>query len=283
MATPVYQIVTDRIIGLLESGTVPWRRPWTADVPRNAASGHEYRGVNFLLLGSLPFERPLFLTFKQALELGGNVRKREHGFPVIYWKMIEKETEDGAKDRFPLLRYSTVFNVSQCDGMPVPGSATALPARPEPGPVAEAYLAREPFLRLDHGGDSAFYDPRGDSIRMPVESVFSSRAEYLATLYHEMVHSTGHDRRLGRFKDNPDQFQFSSGSYSREELVAEMGSAFLSSRTGLDGRLLENSAAYISSWLNVLRQPKNARLVVEASGKAQAAAEYILAGKAVTA
>jgi antirestriction protein ArdC len=269
MASTVYAIITDRVIGLLEGGVCPWRQPWKAIPPQNAGSGREYHGINAFLLGSLRFPTAQFLTFNQAKELGGNVRRGEHGFPCVYWKMLDLEEKDGARKTVPLLRYYTVFNVAQCEGL----EGVQAPAVREPVPaerIIETYLAGP---MVEHKGDRAFYSPGPDRVTMPPRETFESDAAYWTVLYHELVHSTGHKSRLARF-DAPDQFQFSSASYSREELVAEMGAAFLAAEAGISSDL-GNSAAYLAGWLRALKAPKGERLIVEAAGKASRAADLI--------
>jgi antirestriction protein ArdC len=270
MANTVYAIITDRIIGLLEAGVCPWRQPWKSIPPQNAASGHEYRGVNAFLLGSLPFPTAQFLSFKQAKELGGSVRKGEHGFPCVYWKMLDREDDDGKRRTFPLLRYYTVFNIAQCEGLegiPAPAVRESVPAER----IVSSYVTGP---MVQHAGDRAFYSPGPDRVTMPPRETFESEPAYWTVLYHELVHSTGHKSRLARF-DAPDQFQFSSESYSREELVAEMGAAFVAAEAGISSDL-GNSAAYLAGWLRALKAPKGERLMVEAAGKASRAADLIM-------
>ena len=277
MSNTVYQIVTDRIIHLLEEGVCPWRRPWKAMLAQNLVSHKPYQGINSLILNSLAYESPYWLTFKQAKEQGGNVKKGEHGTPIIFWRWLEKEREDGEKDTFPMLRYYTVFNVSQCEGLE--GKTPEITVAREIVPcerVISSY-GDGPAIHLD-GGDKAFYQPSTDSVHMPKRESFESTESYYSVLFHELVHSTGHQKRLGRF-ESPDQFLFASTSYSKEELVAEMGASFLCGETGISSDL-SNAASYIQSWLSVLRSPKNSKLIVEAAGKAQKAADYILDRKA---
>lgn len=270
MASTVYAIITDRVIGLLEAGVCPWRQPWKSVPPQNAASGHEYRGINAMLLGSLSFPTAQYVSFKQARDMGGTVRKGEHGFPAVYWKMLEVEDRDSGKaKRVPLLRYYTVFNIAQCDGLDFPA-----PAPREPAPAASLVASYANGPTVEHRGDRAFYAPALDSVVMPPRETFESEASYWHVLYHEMIHSTGHKVRLDRFQAD-DQFQFSSASYSREELVAEMGASFLSSEAGLSADI-ENATSYLAGWLRALKAPKGERLIVEAAGKAARAADLIL-------
>src|SRR5688572_16070028 len=166
MAETVYSIVTERITQLLERGVCPWRRPWRSTLAQNLVSRRAYQGLNSLVLNALAYEAPYWLTFKQARDLGGAVRRGEHGTPVIFWKLLEREGEKG-RESFPVLRYFTVFNVTQCDGLG--GRVPAVPdvrATVEQGPVVAGYLGCQPGLALRHGGDRAFYRASDDSVTM---------------------------------------------------------------------------------------------------------------------
>ena len=277
MARSVYDIITDRIIEKLETGTVPWQKPWNAEAgqPRNIR-GTVYRGVNVFLLGCQGYESPYWLTFRQARELGGSVRRGERGSPVVFWKWNERahESADGEARtlRSPILRYYTVFNAAQCEGIPVP--KLEQPHRVhEPIGECEAIVAGYPSApTIRHGGGAAFYVPAFDAVTLPVPEAFESGEAYYATLFHELGHSTGHRSRLAR-DGVVNVARFASHAYSCEELVAEMTAAFLSARCGIE-RTLDNSAAYIAGWLRVLR--RDARMVVVAGAQAQKAAEWIL-------
>ncbi len=283
MAKSVYEIVTERILEKLEQGTVPWHKPWAGGgCPQNLVSGKEYRGVNIFLLGSQDFSSPYWVTFKQAKQLGGSVRKGERGTPCILWKWINRsnenaETGETETKQIPLIRYYSVFNVEQCDGI----SHARLEAKqdePElfnPIDAAEAIVSGypEPPKIAHDGRGSAYYRPTTDSIRMPERETFDSEAHFYATLFHEMAHSTGHESRLSRpGVVNP--IRYGSHEYSQEELVAEMGSAFLLAEAGIDSdALMNNSASYIASWVKALRD--NKKLVVLAAAQAQKAVDHI--------
>ncbi|MEQ8786232.1 MAG: zincin-like metallopeptidase domain-containing protein [Pirellulaceae bacterium] len=274
----VYQIVTDRIIEQLEKGTVPWRRPWggRAAMPRNLVSGKAYRGVNVFLLGCNGYESPFWLTFKQAKALGGSVRKGEKGSPIIFWKQWERESADGDIDKIPVLRYYTGFHVSQCDGIP----ADKIPPIEQPAHdfapidrcerVVRGYGGR-PTIR--HEFARAFYRPNDDLVGMPRQTAFTSPEEYYSTLFHELTHSTGHAKRLNR-KEIDTAVSFGSQDYGREELVAEMGAAFLCGVCGIETATLDNSAAYVAGWLKAIK--RDTKLVVLAAAAAQRAADLIL-------
>jgi antirestriction protein ArdC len=277
----VYEIITERILGKLEEGTVPWRKPWQggeAGMPRNLVTGQPYRGINVFLLAAAGYESPYWLTFRQARQRGGSVRAGEHGTPVVFWKWHhaqEQDAENGRnRRRIPFLRYYTVFNVSQCDGVFVP--VTSMPPQRELSPIqrCEEVVAGMPDAPvIESGRTRAAYLPGRDRIIMPPRSAFESAEGYYATLFHELVHSTGHERRLSR-PAVMDTAAFGSHAYSKEELVAEMGAAFLCGYTGIEATTLENAASYIDSWLRVLRG--DSRMVVQAATHAQKAADLIL-------
>jgi antirestriction protein ArdC len=276
----VYQIVTDRILTMLDNGVAPWRKPWkggAAGVPSNHATGYAYRGVNVFLLAAAGYAVPRFLTFKQALALGGCVRKGEHGLPVIFWKQTtykDKASETGERKGF-ILRYYTVFNVAQCDG--VETDAPSMPVLPSIPPIeaadaiVEGYAPRGPRIVHDFSA-RACYRPGEDCVNMPLRDQFNGSAEYYSTLFHELGHSTGHESRLARLEPT----SFGSHAYSREELVAEFTAAFLCGTAGIEAATLENSAAYLAGWAHKLRQPSNAQWVVTAAAQAQKAADLIL-------
>jgi antirestriction protein ArdC len=275
MAPTVYEVITARIVEKLEQGTVPWRRPWSVETgaPRNIR-GTLYRGINVFLLGCQAYESPYWLTFNQARELGGSVRRGERGSPVVFWKWLEKiDSATGQKERIPLLRYYTVFNAAQCEAVPIPRleqpAATHRPIE-ECERVVQGY---EGGPAVHHGGGIACYSPMADRVSMPKPESFASPEAYYSTLLHELSHSTGHRSRLAR-EGVIDPKRFGSHAYSREELVAEMSAAFLAGRCGIETRTLDNSASYLASWLRVLRG--DSRLVVIAAGQAQKAADWIL-------
>lgn len=267
----VYEIVTERILDALAKGVVPWRRPWQTDMPRNLVSGREYRGVNVLLLSCQGFASPCWLTFKQAKALGGSVKKGEKGTPVIFWRVYDGEDENGKSKKRFVLRYFTVFNVEQCEGLDLP----AAESRREVSPIAEcewivAAYKEPPAIR--HAGQQACYSPSRDEVRMPAREAFGSDEEYYSTLFHELTHSTGHTSRLAR-KGVTDPTRFGSHDYSFEELVAECGAAFLAARAGIAPKTIDNSAAYIASWTK--RLTSEPRWIVDAAAQAAKAADRI--------
>jgi antirestriction protein ArdC len=284
----VYEIVTERIIQALERGVVPWRKPWDSREPRNLVTGKRYRGINFFLLGTAGerFGSSYWLTFKQACERGASVRKGEKGCPVFFWKVYESKESSGSEDaddaddtgrRF-VARYYTVFNAEQCDGLDYP--KPAVPAARDVQPIAAcdaicAGYQGAPAVR--HGGSSAYYSPIGDVVQMPERVRFEKPEAYYAVLFHELVHSTGHASRLARFAADAPPPPFGSANYSREELIAEMGAAFLCAEAQIGNDTIDNAAAYVSGWLKVLKQ--DSRAVVFAAASARKAADRILGAR----
>jgi antirestriction protein ArdC len=274
----VYDQITERIVALLEKGTVPWRKPWNAQArfPRNLVSKKPYRGVNVFLLHAMSYESPFWLTFRQAQELGGSVRQGEKACPVVFWKQLEVEDEEtGETDKIPMLRFYHVFNVAQCDGLkniPAPVE-TPLSAPTKPEEIV-AFMPKRPEIK--HGMRKAFYSPAEDIVAMPDRARFEDEAGYFATLFHELIHSTGHASRLNR-PTITEAEGFGSNPYCKEELIAEMGAAFLCGQAGIAERTLENSAAYVQNWLEQLHSDK--KLIVQAAAQAQKAADFILGTK----
>ena len=274
MKTDVYQIITDRIIGLLEAGTVPWRRPWKggAQAPQNFLSRKVYRGINLFLLNAAGFASPFWLTFKQVQTLDARVKKGEKSFPVVFWKILEEQA-DGETRKIPFLRYHSVFNVTQCEGITVP-DAPQINAEFQPIQRCEQVVADMPGCpQIEHAGIRACYSPVRDRVSMPEAKLFECSEAYYGTLFHELTHATGHVSRLNR-KEITDPIHFGSLPYSREELVAEMGAAFLSGHCGIESTTLSQSASYIQNWLERLKEDR--KLVIHAAAQAQKACDYIL-------
>jgi antirestriction protein ArdC len=279
----VYQVITDRIIGLLEKGVVPWQKPWQGgeQMPRNLVSGHEYRGVNVFLLHAMMYQSPFWLTFNQARELGGHVKKGERASPVVFWKRLQVAApgEPDGKKIIPFLRYYSVFNVAQCEDIPADKIPVLSGSKREHCPIqaAESIVAAMPKKpEIKHGGGRACYSPSLDCVTMPLPETFRSGQDYYSVLFHELTHSTGHASRLNRNgvgSSGGEWSAFGSTPYAREELVAEMGAAFLSGHAGIVERTLDNSAGYIQSWLARLKDDN--RLIVQAAA-AQKAADFIL-------
>lgn len=272
----VYQIVTNRIIEALEGGIIPWRKPWSAvyGLPRNYATGRAYSGINLFLLhfsGALPF----FMTFKQALAMGGNVRKGAKGHQVVYYNIAKRENkETGKEEKMPFLKYYTVFSVEDIEGiefnLPEAKTYDFTPSEVAEG-IVEAW-AEKPAIQHLH--QRAYYSPMLDFVNMPKPETFTTSEGYYQTLFHELTHSTGHKSRLDRADLTAGEGKGST-SYAREELTAEMGASFLSAAAGIATQQTEeNAVAYIQNWLERLKNDKT--LVVKAASKAQRAAEMIL-------
>ncbi len=286
-------MVTNRIIELLERGTVPWKKPWkVSNTPRNLISGRKYNGINVFLLNAAGYSSPYWLTYKQAKEKNGFVRKGEAGYPVVFWKWMDakndeppdcKDNNDDVKGntgenidenikRAPLLRYYTVFNAMQCDGITYPIEDYSIDFNPiEKCESVLEKMQNCPELKVN--SNRAFYRPLDDIVKMPPKNSFINEPEFYSTLFHELSHSTGHESRLGR-KSITELVSYGSHSYGREELIAEMGATYLCSHCGIETTILENSAAYIKGWLRLFRNDK--RVVVTSAAQAQKAADYIL-------
>jgi len=275
-----YEIITETIIEKLEQGTVPWHQPWSNEAVKNLISKREYRGINVFLLGASRYANPYWLTFRQAKQLGGHVKKGERSTPVVFWKWLERERDNpdtGETETVstPLLRYYRVFNVEQCEGIPAEKVPTLENAR-DFRPIEEAErvvqeMPQRPIIQ--HEAAQAFYRPSADVVNMPAPKLFTGDEEYYSTLFHELTHATGHESRLKRLETDK-LAAFGGKDYSQEELVAEMGSAFLCGHCGIAERIIDNSAAYIQGWLRRLRNDKS--LVVFAAAQAQKAVDFIL-------
>ena len=289
-ATPdMYQEVTNRIIERLEQGELTWRKPWSSyGLARNYVSGKVYRGINMLLMNLFsPHPIPYYLTFKQAQELGGNVKKGAKAQQVFYFNVIFKDANDQTLSReqaealgdgvkvIKFLKYYNVFNVEDIEGVEFKiDDLRLLPhekiERCEQ--VWNAYPSPPQYVEKDRAG--AFYRPSEDILNMPPIEQFETAEDYYATLFHEAVHSTGHPNRLNR--EGVAQFdRFGSERYSLEELIAELGASFLCGLTGIDREpIVENTAAYIQGWLKKLKDDK--QFIFKAAAEAQKAADYIV-------
>ncbi len=274
----VYDIVTTLIIQKLEQGIVPWKQPWKdLGPPRNLITQRPYRGMNLLLLSNLSYEQNEFLTFRQVQDLGGRVKKGEKAHLVILWVWIDNNSNKRMQEvkgrKIPLLRYYFVFNATQCTGLPA--RAVQLETKPnDPIEKCEEIVRAMPNRpNIVHNENEAYYHPLADFINMPKMQMFESSQSYYATLFHELIHSTGYQGRLNR-KELVEQTNFGSELYSIEELTAEIGSCYLTSYAGIAMNDLTNSVAYLQGWLSRLKNDN--RLVVYASAHAQKAVDYIL-------
>lgn len=275
MKNQAYERITDRITTLLTQGTVPWHKPWKArtGLPRNFVSQKPYRGINVFLLITMSYESPLWLTFRQVSCLGGSVRKGEKACPVVFWKKLTIEDKQSEEKRtIRMLRYYYVFNVSQCDGL----KSIPVPAEPNGNGISTpekivAGMPQPPTVR--HGMTHAYYSPREDCVGLPARPRFDTEDSYYATLFHELVHATGHETQLKRSTQS-ESSGFGSNPYCKEELIAELGAAFLCGEAEIAERTIENSAAYIKGWLTQLESDKT--LIIQAAAQAQKAADFIL-------
>jgi antirestriction protein ArdC len=275
----LYAEVSARIVIELERGAAPWVKPWSAtagqNVPQNAVSNRPYSGCNVILLWlarNHGWPTPRFLTFKQALEGGGNVRKGEHGTKVYFVKQLQVkagEGDDADSRLIPMMREYTVFNVDQCDGLP-DSIRAGQPMRVR-NPDTRDGLADE-FLRstgadVREGHGEAYYVPSHDFISMPAFQAFKGADHFYNTTFHELTHWTGHKSRLDRDLKN----RFGSRDYAAEELVAELGAAFLCAEFAFDGDV--RNAGYIATWIELLKADK--RAFFTACSKASKAADYL--------
>jgi antirestriction protein ArdC len=282
----VYCRITEKIVADLEQGVRPWMRPWNAEHAAGRIirplrhNGIPYKGINVVMLWMAAemkgYACPLWLTFKQALELGGNVRKGESGELVVYADRISR-TETDAKGEetereIPFLKGYTVFNAEQCEGLP---AQYTMRAEPPALPPLQRLEAADRFFAATgatilHGGTRAFYAQAPDFVQMPPFETFRDAESYAATLAHELTHWTKHDSRLAR---DMGRIKWGDEGYAREELVAELGSAFLCADLGITPEVREDHAAYIATWLKVLRDDK--RLIFSAASHAQRATDYL--------
>lgn len=274
----LYEIVTQKIIALLEAGVVPWEIPWRTEngMPRNLVTERPYRGINFWLLLCRKDSLPFYLTFEQAKSLGGTIRKGEKSTMVVFWKLLKHKDKAEEEKVVPLLRYYNVFNISQIDGIDGKKIPTTEAFDHEFSPVteAESLIAQwqdRPLIMPD--GNSAFYDPLSDAVSIPNPRSFFNDSRYYSTLFHELVHSTGHNKRLGRHAKIKDH-KFGSQDYSQEELVAELGAAYLCGITGIEQDTIQNNAAYIKSWIRTFKN--DPKVLVLAAAQAQRAVDYIM-------
>jgi len=274
MSKKVYEIITERIQEQLKNGVIPWRRPWVTTPPVNWATGRAYSGVNVFILGEGEFA-----TFRQIQQAGGKVKKGAKAYPVVFWKFVEveKTTVNAAGHekvevaKVPFLRYYSVFKISeQTEGLELRHAKPPRRGEEDIIPRCENIIHGYEDRPVIKTGEKAAYCPITDTVTIPERGRFYIPEEYYATLFHELIHSTGHPARLNRELST----RHNSAQYSREELVAALGAAFLCSVAGIiNASLIENEAAYINGWLSFLRDDSKA--FVWAAGRAQKAADYI--------
>ena len=281
----VYSRVTDRIVSDLEQGVRPWMKPWSAGNTEGRIhrplrhNGTPYRGINVLLLWGEALEKgyaaPIWMTFRQAQELGAHVRKGESGALVVfadrYTKSEANEQGEEVEREIPFMKAYTVFNVEQIEGLPARYVGTPKETKADALPLlaeAESFFAAT-GAEFRHGGNRAFYAPAVDFIQLPPPEAFKDAQSYAATKAHELTHWTGHESRLAREFGK----RFGDQAYAFEELVAELGAAFLCADLGVTPEPREDHAAYLSHWLEVLKQDK--RAIFSAAAHAQRAADYL--------
>ncbi|MPY24461.1 ArdC family protein [Shewanella sp. YLB-07] len=276
--TDLYQEITDQVIAALENGVKPWVCPWetsngSSGLPVNFDTRHAYSGINVLLLwcaaSASGFASSSWLTFKQALALGGCVRKGEKGTRIIFYKMLEKENQQGEKENIPMLKSFTVFNVEQIDGLniePVPVNDIEVVSGFEALEHVEQFFI-DTGANITEQGESAFFRPSTDEIVLPSRERFTNAADFYATGLHELVHWCGAKPRL----DRPMRNKFGSEDYAFEELIAELGCSFLMASLGVTGEVQHES--YIASWLKRLHNDK--RYIFKAASAASKAHQYL--------
>ena len=287
MKQDVYSRITDKIVAALEEGVRPWHRPWNAEHAAGRITrplrfnGQPYSGINVIMLWSeamdAGYSAPIWMTFRQAKELGAHVRKGQHGTGVVYASTFKKteadaDTGEEVEHDVPFLKGYTVFNVEQIEGLPAHYYATAAEPKLEPAQRnarAEAFFANT-GVTIGHGGNRAFYSVAEDRIQMPPFEFFEDPESYYATLAHESTHATRHPSRLDR---DFGRKRFGDEGYAMEELVAELGAAFLSADLDLTPEVREDHAAYIDSWLTVLKKDK--RAIFTAAAHAQRVADFL--------
>lgn len=289
----IYETVTNKILEKLEQGHVPWQKPWDikTGAPCNLITGKPYNGINIMLLGSQGQDSKFWMTYKQCADKGGNVKKGEKGSTVVFWNFLDKKTGKSvdsdseqvstSADKIPMLRYYTVFNANQCEGLDVKRLQQELDEKDlgrEHEDITPAQDIIDSYVdkpEIKHGFTRACYRPASDEVNMPQPEAFKTSEEYYSTLFHELVHSTGHENRLAR-RGSAEIREFGDEDYSKEELVAEMGASFLCARAGIENVTIDNSAAYIQSWMKALKDDK--KMLITAAGQAQKASIYIAEG-----
>ncbi|HDL7101518.1 TPA: DUF1738 domain-containing protein [Yersinia enterocolitica] len=274
--TDIYQTVTDSIIAALKTGVKPWACPWQrttgmSGLPSNYATGMAYSGMNIMLLwisaSEQGFNDSRWMTYKQAKAEGGQVRKGEHGTTAIFYTTLEKENDDGETDYIPMLKTFTVFNVEQIDGLPLTTETVSPEATFDPLPEAENLFQKSGANIIEKGQNASFRPSTGE-VWLPERHLFSDAANFYATGLHELVHWSGGKKRLNREMKG----RFGSADYAEEELVAELGSAFLMADLGIVGEVQHES--YIASWLQALKNDK--RYIFKAASAASKAHRYLM-------
>lgn len=278
----IYQDITNAIIAQLESGVAPWVKPWSGGssmcLPKRV-TGENYKGINILLLWTAAHERGFssayWMTFKQAKELGAQVRKGEKSTTIVYANVFTRDEQDkdgnDIERTIPFLKTYAVFNADQIDGLPEQFNEESLPLTTTEQRIqsVDTYFAKV-GADIREGGSKAFYAPSSDHIQIPVFAAFKTAHDFATTLCHEAIHWTKKESRLNR---DFGREKWGDAGYAREELVAEIGSAFLAADFGLEFEPLPDHAAYIATWLTVLKNDK--RAIFQAASHAQKAVQYL--------
>lgn len=282
MKVNVYQIVTDRIINELKNNNIPWKKPWynILEGAYNRVSKKPYSLLNQLLLS----KEGAYATFKQWVELGGRIKKGAKSEIVVFWKLQEvaetTDTGEIALKTIPLLRYYNVFHISDVEGvkpLEMVKAETVSDTSEFEGAerLKEEYKAREHIEIIETASNRAYYSPSKDYIQVPLKAQYKDITEFYSTLFHEMTHSTGHKNRLDRFNIDTGIAKFGTADYSKEELIAELGSAMLMNILGIENTsTFTNSTAYIQGWLKQLEEDN--KLIVTAASRAEKAVKYIM-------
>ncbi len=281
----LYENITNKICKMLEEGTVPWKKSWSAkNAPQNLITKIPYRGINVWTLISSPnASTPFWATWKQIMNLKGRVKTDEakNYEIVVFWKQLKyTKNVNGVEEEntFPMLRYSRVYNLGQCEFDQK--TLDKLVSKTEENPFTPIEMCEQIINGykdcppINSGGDRAYYSPSFDKIQMPNKDDFNTPENYYSVLFHEMAHSTGAEKRLNRFKANESNI-FGSDSYSKEELIAEMTSSFLCAEANIENNILNNSASYINNWLKAIKN-SDKTFVMTAASKASMASDYIL-------
>lgn len=282
----VYQVITDRMIEQLEKGTIPWRKGWKAlsgKRPQNYTTKKPYRGMNAILTACQGYSSPYWITAKQAKDRGGQLKEEHKGnyTPIIKWNWVYYDANGNkvsdrkkAAKTIPFLRFYQAYNAEQVEGIEWEKIEEVPLNEHEKLDQCQEVIDGYPSPpKMEEGGDQPCYVPLMDTVRMPQMGQFDKSEEYYATMFHELVHSTGHKSRLGRLEKQKSH-KFGSDCYSKEELVAEMGAAFLSASCQITDETFENAAGYIQNWLGKLKG--DSKLVVMAAAQAQKAVDHIL-------
>jgi len=269
MSKNIYEMVTERIIEKLENGVIPWRMPFQQGMAVNWNTGKPYRGINAMLL-----ESGEYATFKQIKDAGGKVKKGEKSQMVVFWKLMDIEDDESEKDKkIPLMRFYNVFEINkQVEGLKSKREIIS----EEHDPITECEKIIEDYImkpQVKYKSGRAFYSPSMDYVSVPPLKDYKSAEEYYGVLFHELLHSTGHVSRLKRIGVQIGNVSFGSETYSKEELIAEIGSAMLCTVTKIDHVTIDNSASYINGWLRKLKDDK--KFIIQASANAQKAVDYI--------